>query len=67
MACRSCGSENQTEFDAEVNIHFPGRKGLDKPHVLACPKLIICLGCGFTQCTLPKNELGALREGVTAY
>lgn len=63
MACRSCGSENETEFDAEMNIHFPGRKGLDKPHVLTCPKLIICLGCGFTQCTIPTNELRALREG----
>jgi hypothetical protein len=31
MACRSCRSENQTEVGAEMNIHFPGRKGLDKP------------------------------------
>jgi hypothetical protein len=66
MACGSCESENQTEFDAEVNIHFTGRKGLDKPHVLACTKLIICLGCGYTQSTLPKDQLRALQEGVTA-
>lgn len=38
MACGSCGAENQTEFDAEVNIHFPGPKDLDKTHVLALPQ-----------------------------
>jgi hypothetical protein len=64
MACRSCRTENQTEFDAEVNIHFPGRKGLDKAHVLTSARLIICLGCGFMECTLPRNELRALQEGV---
>jgi hypothetical protein len=67
MACRSCRSENQTELDAEVNIHFAGQTGLDQPHVLACPRLTICLSCGFTQCTLTKDELGTLREGVTVY
>jgi hypothetical protein len=65
MACRSCRAENQTEFDAEVNIHFPGRKSLDKPHVLTSAKLIICLDCGFMEGTLPRNQLRALQEGVT--
>jgi hypothetical protein len=67
MACRSCESENQREFDAEVNIHFPGRKGLDKPHVLACPRLVVCLDCGSTQFTLQENELGAVQEGAAPY
>ena len=31
MACKSCGSDNQREFGAEINIHFPGREALDKP------------------------------------
>jgi hypothetical protein len=38
MACRSCGSEKQTEFGAEMLIHFPGRKGLDKPCCLGIPE-----------------------------
>jgi hypothetical protein len=66
MACRSCRSENQTEVGAEMNIHFPGRKGLDKPPVLACAKLTICLDCGFTPFTLPETELRALEKGAAA-
>jgi hypothetical protein len=64
MACRPCGSENQKEFGAEINIHFPGRKGLDKPAVLVFPMLLICLDCGSTQFTLPEAELLLLGEGT---
>jgi hypothetical protein len=67
MACRSCGSEDQTEFNAEANLHFPGRKGLDQPHVLACPRLIVCLGCGATEFKLQPDELRALHEGAVAH
>jgi len=64
MACRSCGSENRTEFGAEINIHFSGLENLDKPAVLVSPKLVVCLDCGFTQFTLPETELRLLREGA---
>jgi hypothetical protein len=66
MACRSCGSETQTEFGAEINIHFPGRKGLDKPAVLVFPKLVVCLDCGFTQFTFPETELRYLAQCIAA-
>ena len=48
MVCRLCQAENVTEFAAEVNIHFPAKEGLGKPSVLVFPKLVVCLGCGFT-------------------
>jgi len=66
MACRSCGSGNQTEFGAEICIHFPGLKNLEKPAVMVFPKLLVCLECGFTQFTLPETELLLLREGAAA-
>ena len=66
MACRSCGSANQTEFTAEIDIHFSGLRNLNKPTVLVFPKLVVCLDCGFTQFTLPETELRLLREGVAA-
>ena len=66
MACRSCGSANQTEFGAEINIHFSGWKNLDKPAVLVFPKLVVCLDCGLTQFTLPETELSLLREAAAA-
>jgi hypothetical protein len=64
MAYRSCGSENQTECRAEINIHFSGLKNLDKPAVLVFPKLVVCLDCGFTQFTLPEAELRLLGQGA---
>jgi hypothetical protein len=64
MACRSCGSENRTEFGAEMNIHFPGLKGLDKPIVLLYPKLLVCSDCGFTEFEIAETELRLLAEGT---
>jgi hypothetical protein len=66
MACRSCGSKNRTEFGAEINIHFPGWKGLDQLPVWAFPKLVVCLDCGFSQFTLSETELHLLAEGTAA-
>ena len=33
MPCKSCGSDNQNKFDAEINIHFPGLKGMNLPAI----------------------------------
>jgi hypothetical protein len=66
MACVSCGSEEQTEFRAEMVIHFPGRAGLDKPVVPVFPKVAICFRCGSTQFAVPEAELRRLEEGIAA-
>jgi hypothetical protein len=66
MACSSCGSEKQAEFTAEINVHFPGGKGLDKPGVWVFPKLKVCLGCGLTQLTIPEDELRRLENDTPA-
>ena len=57
MVCKSCQSQNQRNLDAEIGIHFPGRKGLDKPPVFVFPKLLVCLDCGFTEFAIPETEL----------
>jgi hypothetical protein len=62
MSCKSCKSENQRNLDGEIGIHFPGRKGLDKPLVLVFPKLVICLDCGFTEFAIPETELRRLAK-----
>ena len=66
MACKSCKSDNQREFGAEINIHFPGREALDKPAVFVFPKLLLCLRCGFTEFTITEAELNRLGEGAAA-
>jgi hypothetical protein len=57
MNCASCGSGNQSEFAAEVLIHFRGLENIDNPGVLAFPTVLICLDCGFSQFTASTTEL----------
>jgi predicted nucleic-acid-binding Zn-ribbon protein len=66
MTCKSCGSDNQRQFDAEINIHFPGREGLDKPAVLVFSNLLVCLRCGFTEFTVTETELHQLEGDAAA-
>jgi hypothetical protein len=62
MQCKVCGSRNQTEFNAEINVHFPGLKNVDKPAVLVFPKLLLCPDCGFTEFTLSGNRIAPPRR-----
>src|ERR1700745_2282427 len=61
MSCKSCKSQNQRNLSAEVAIHFPGLKGLDKPIVWVFPKVLVCLDCGFTEFGIPETELRRLQ------
>ena len=64
MPCKKCLSEHQTEFDAEMNVHFPGPRGREKAAVLLYPKLLVCLDCGFAELTIPTKELPSLARGA---
>jgi hypothetical protein len=59
-----CVSGNQAEFRAEMNIHFPGLKNVDRLGVLVFPKILVCLDCGFTQFKLPETDLRLLTESA---
>ena len=67
-SCVSCGSGNQREFAAEMNIHFPYIKGLevikglDVPSVWIFPRLLVCMNCGSAQLTIPEAELKTLAD-----
>jgi hypothetical protein len=63
MTCKGCQSHNQSTFNGEIAIHFPGRNGLDKPIVWVFPRLVVCLHCGFTEFTVPERELQVLQTG----
>jgi hypothetical protein len=64
--CKSCKSERQSKFNAEMNLHFPGYNNLDKPTVWVFPEVVVCLECGFAEFRVPEAELRALAEGVAA-
>jgi len=60
MRCNSCGSENLSDFTAEIAIHFPRVKNVFRPHVFVFPALMVCLACGAAQFALSKEELSEL-------
>jgi hypothetical protein len=62
MTCASCGSGNQSQFTAELNVHFRGLKNLDNPGVLLFPKLLICLDCGFSRFTASTTNWFSLQK-----
>ncbi len=66
MACRKCSSANQGKFDVEMNIHFPGHEGLQKPTVWLFPAVMVCLDCGSGEFTVAETELARLAEGRAA-
>ena len=60
--CRSCQSANLKTFSAEMGIHFPGLKNLDKPVVWVFPSLVICLDCGFSEFVVPEEQRAKLND-----
>jgi hypothetical protein len=66
MACRSCGSKDQTQFGAEIGVHPLGLEKVDKPMILVFPRLLVCMNCGFTELTMAKNELRLLGKGLAS-
>ena len=63
MSCRSCQSENRRRLGCEINIHFPGLRGLEKPTVMVTPEIVVCLNCGYTEFKIADTELRLLAEG----
>jgi len=64
MLCNKCNSGTYETFNGELAIHFPGPDGLEKPIVLLCPELAVCLQCGHTEFAVLDRELCVLREGA---
>jgi hypothetical protein len=60
MHCKSCGSVNQKTFSAEMGIHFPGPKHIDKPVAWVFSEVVVCLDCGIADFVVPREELRQL-------
>jgi hypothetical protein len=63
LACKSCGSDWQREFNGEIAVHFPGLKGLDKPIVWVFAPVLVCLNCCVAEFKIPKEEAQVLADG----
>ena len=64
ITCARCSSENLSQFSAEMNFHFPGWNGLEKPTVWVFPEVAVCLNCGFAEFSMPEGELRELAKGM---
>jgi hypothetical protein len=66
MSCPSCASVNETQFTAEIMIHFSGLRSMDNPGLLAFPKVLVCLDCGFSRFRTTEAQLRLLGERSAA-
>jgi hypothetical protein len=66
MLCKCCGSVNQKKFSAEMGIHFPELKDIDKPIVWVFADVVVCLDCGTAEFAVPEEELRQLANGDSA-
>ena len=66
IPCKSCGSVNQKKFSAEMGIHFPELRDIDKPVVWVFPEVVVCLDCGMAEFSVPKAELRQLEQSDSA-
>ncbi len=66
MLCKSCGSVKQKKFSAEMDIHLPGLKDVDKPAIWVFADVVVCLDCGNAEFAAPEEELRQLAKGDAA-
>jgi hypothetical protein len=64
MACPLCASGRETEFTAEVMVHFSGLENLAKSGVFVFPRVLVCLDCGSCRFTVPEIELALLAQAT---
>jgi hypothetical protein len=60
MSCQLCRSSHEAELAAEMVIHFSGLKNLDQPGVWLFAKFLVCLDCGCSHFTVPKEKLSSI-------
>jgi hypothetical protein len=58
----SCGASNKKKFVSEINIHFRDPENQSDRNVFVFPEVLVCIGCGFAQFTVPDSELCLLKE-----
>ena len=58
------GPVNQSKFTAEMAIHFPGLKNIDKPVVWVFPELVVCLDCGTADLLCRKLNCANLQKAT---
>jgi hypothetical protein len=64
VTCRSCGSDKQHIFEAEIPVVFAKFEDRGKPIIRVFPRLLICLSCGYVEFVVPVTELRVIRDNA---
>lgn len=65
IGCRSCGSHNQAQFNAEFSVSFTRFRTTPKaPPIYMVGMIVVCLRCGFAELSIPQTGLGQLDDGA---
>lgn len=59
VKCKSCRSDEQKKFTAEIAIHVPD---ITKPRVFVFPELFVCQRCGKAEFAIPEDQLRLLMK-----
>ena len=64
MPCKRCGSFDQKQFPAEINIHPPhrGLRNMHIPAVPVFPSILVCQTCSLAEFVLDEDGLRRLKE-----
>ncbi len=66
MMCEKCGSDRMRIISAEILIHLPGPKNIDKPGLFLFPRPSICLHCGHVEFAIPADKIPLLDEAIVS-
>ena len=66
MACRACGSENQTVLRGELTASSPSFSAAKREPLYVCQDLRVCMVCGFAELHIPPAQLQELKKIATS-
>jgi hypothetical protein len=60
MSCNKCASKNERTFKSEFVLNFREVENLSRGPVYVCQDVVVCLECGHSELTIPRQELERL-------
>jgi hypothetical protein len=62
MSCNKCTSKNEQTFKSEFVLNFHEVENLSRGPIYVCEDIVVCLDCGHSEVSIPRQELARLKE-----
>jgi hypothetical protein len=68
VTCKTCASENQRDFPAELTLCFDSLQSTlkNRAPVDISDRILVCLDCGFSELVVPQTALLLLKYSEEA-